>query len=139
MPEGQNTLSADGPGESFSGQQSGQEYSFAPEQRPTQSQQAPDTPGTAVSDQETGLLPAPPAVLQAAAELIKEKITLHSPDMKKAAIEYIAEKNSLAPLLLTAAAIAAGGCIGVVICKTAGYGLLRRIAEKIRNIHISHK
>lgn len=139
MPESQNTSSADGPGESFSGQQSGQEYSFAPEQRPDQPQQTPDTPGAPISGQEAGLLPAPPAVLQAAAELIKEKITLHSPDMKKAAIEYIAEKNSLAPLLLTAAAIAAGGCIGAVICKTAGYGLLRRIAEKIRNIHISHK
>lgn len=139
MPESQNTSSADGPGESFSGQQSGPGYSFAPEQRPDQPQQAPDTPGAPISSQEAGLLPAPPVVLQAAAELIKEKITAHSPDMKKAVIEYAAEKDRLIPLLLTTSAVAAGGCIGVAICKTAGYRLLRWVVGKIHNIHIPHK
>lgn len=53
-----------------------------------------------------------------------------APDMDNTS----AENSRRIPLLTAIVFVMAGGCIGAVVCKAAGYSLFHRIAVKIRNI-----
>lgn len=108
------------------------EIRLIPEQRKSLLRAAADTADTSDASQRDGL-PSVPSVSQDAADR-KDAGSVPPLSEAKTTAEYTHEKDSRIPLLSVTAVIAAGGCFGAVVCKTAGYGLLRRIAGIIRSI-----
>lgn len=107
------------------------------EQRPNLSHTMPDTTDASALNQENGLT-LEPLVAQAAVR-IKEKENVSDTSVSKTVLEPVpvTEQDSRAPLLAvtaTASTVAAGGCIGAAVFKSAGHGLFQQMAGTIRKL-----
>lgn len=92
----------------------------------------PDTNGISVANQED-ILKFASLVMQFASD-IKEAENIPALSDVKISPEHTAESNNRISLLPVITVIAAGGCIGTVVCKLKGHSPLHWIVRKLQNI-----